>query len=194
MANIEKEACEVINQYVRFGFYSATEVTRIVAEDVLDGQLPKKRVRDLVKEEVQKQQAKQASWPAVTGCDRLDRAFAALLKANILAIHNAGYTPSDCITEMSQQYADAGGKKSRIIGYCFYHLQDLQYALKHHSLGLAFGAIDGDTRRGLEVGEQIRATLEAEGLKVLWNGSIDEKMEIPFRWRRRKRPRGYTGY
>jgi hypothetical protein len=196
MADAEKTAREYIERYVRYGFYGPTEVERIVGEDVLGGKLPRKRVRELVKAEVARQTAEQESWPEVTDCDRLDQAFAALRAEGILAIHNAGMTPSEGIDEMSEQYHAAGGEKSGIVGYCFYHRQDMEYALKYHQLDLVYGDIDGDDRRGVEIGKRIRSALEAAGLRVAWTGSIKDKLEITdFRWQRRSkagRNRRYT--
>lgn len=186
MANAEATAREYIERYVRYGFYRATQIERIVGDDVLGGDLPRERVRELVKAEVARQKAEQEAWPAVTDCDRLDRAFAALRADGILGIHNAGMTPSEGIDEMSEQYRAAGGKKSGIVGYCFYHRQDMEYVLRHRTLGVAFGAMDGDAGRGVEVGERVRDALESSGLRVVWSGSIDETMDVAeFNWQRR---------
>jgi len=188
VAKGEQTAREYIERYVRYGFYRPAEVERIVGEDVLGGEVPPKRVRELVKAEVARQKAEQKTWPEVTDCDRLDQAFAALREEDILAIHNAGMTPSEGVDEMSEQYHAAGGKKSGIVGYCFYHRQDMEYALKHRTLGLAYGAVDGDAERGVEVGKRIRSALEAAGLRVAWTGSIKDKLDITrFRWQRRNR-------
>lgn len=122
----------------------------------------------------------------MTDCDRLDRAFTALLAAHILAIHDAGYTPSDGITEVTEHYLAAGGKTSTIVGYCFYHRQDMDHALLYDKLSLAYGDILGDSSRGVAVGQQVRVALQAADLYVEWSGSIEVKMEIsPFRWQRR---------
>jgi hypothetical protein len=186
MADTEQTARESIARYVRYGFYRPAEVERIVGEDVLGGEAPRKRVRELVRAEVARHKAEQEAWPEVTDCDRLDQAFAALRAEGILAIHNAGMTASEGIEEMSEQYHAAGGKKSGIVGYCFYHRQDMEYVLKHHQLGLAYGDIGGDDRRGVEVGKRIRTALEAAGLRIAWTGSIRDKLEITgFRWQRR---------
>jgi hypothetical protein len=142
VAKDERTAREYIAQYVRYGFYRPADVERIVGEDVLGGEVPAKRIRELVKAEVVRQKAEQESWPEVTDCDRLDQAFDALRAEGILAIHNAGMTPSEGIHEMSEQYHAAGGKNSGIVGYCFYHRQDMEYALKYDKLGLAYGDID----------------------------------------------------
>src|SRR5690348_10309272 len=119
--DLEGQGIEYIQRYVRYGFYRPTEVERIVGEDMLGGKVPRKRLRELVKAEVARHQGEQKSWPAVTDCDRLDKAFAALRAEGILAIHNAGMTPSEGIGEMCEQYHAAGGELSGIVGYCFYH-------------------------------------------------------------------------
>jgi hypothetical protein len=72
MADVERTAREYIERYVRYGFYRPAEVERIVGEDVLGGEVPRQRVRELVKAAVARQKAEQESWPEVTDCDRLD--------------------------------------------------------------------------------------------------------------------------
>src|SRR5262245_35182424 len=95
MVNAEQMAGEYIERYVRYGFYRPAEIERIVGDDVLGGEIPRERLRELVKAEMTRLKAEQESWPNVTDCDRLDRAFAALRAENILAIHNAGLTFSE---------------------------------------------------------------------------------------------------
>jgi hypothetical protein len=184
---VEQQALEYVRSYVRFGFYRPAEVERIVGEDVFAGAIPRERLRELVQAEVARLKTEQASWPAVTDCDRLDQAFAALEAEGILAVHDAGAEPSDGISEVSERYREAGGAASRIVGYCFYHRQDMEYALKHGELSLAFGDIKGDNRKGVEIGQRVGAALAAAGLRVAWSGSIDEELDIPgFRWQRRR--------
>jgi hypothetical protein len=179
---------EYIRSYVRYGFYKPAEIEQILFQDVFDGAFPRERLRELIKAEVELQQVEQRSWPKVTDCDRLDRAFRALEAEGILALHNAGMEPSDGMTEVTERYHAAGGATSRIVGYCFYHRQDIDYALKLAELGLAFGAISGDRRRGVEIGERVRRALLAAGLQVSWTGSIEDKLTITaFRWQRRSK-------
>ena len=178
----DESALELITRYVQYGYGSA-EIERIVTNDVFDGKAPSQRLRSWIKAAVSAQRDEQESWLTVTDCDRLDRAFTALRASHILAIHDAGYTLSEGITE---QYLAAGGKVSPIVGYCFYHSQDMDHALLYHKLGLAYGDIQGDDRRGVEVGQRVRVALEMAGLAVEWSGSIEVKMDItPFQWQRR---------
>ncbi len=181
-------ALEYIARYVRYGFYRPDEIEQIVGEDLFSNKIPRKRFRELVKAEGARQREEQKSWPAVTDCDRLDRAFATLEASGILALHNAGYTPSECIAEMSEQYYAAGGAQSAIVGYCFYHRQDMDHALEYHKLGLAFGDINGGDGPAVKIGNRVRSALEADGLRVAWTGSSERKIDvIDFRWLRRRK-------
>src|SRR5262249_25555479 len=125
----EAEAHEYVRRYLNYGFYQPKEIARIVGEDVLDGAVPKARLQEIIAEEVEVKRTEERSWPAVTDCDRLDEVFASLNEAGILALHNAGYTASEGIEEMSERYYETGGEESGITGYCFYHRQDMQAAL-----------------------------------------------------------------
>jgi hypothetical protein len=63
----------------------------------------------------------------------------------------------------------------------------MECALKHRTLGLAYGAIDGDAGQGVEIGKRVRDALESAGLQVVWSGSIDDKLDITgFNWQRRE--------
>src|SRR5687768_5404214 len=95
MAKVEKQALDYIRRYVRYGFYTLTEIERIVGEDVFNGAIPRPRLRELIEAEAAKLRAEQASWPEVTDCDRLDTVFDSLTADGILALQNAGCTLSE---------------------------------------------------------------------------------------------------
>src|SRR5262245_49723850 len=122
--DVEQQALEYIERYVHYGFYPPAQVERIIGRDVFRGTIPSKRLRQMIKAEIERQRTEERSWPAVTDCDRLDKTFAAFKAEGILALHNAGVTASEGIDEMSEQYHAAGGADSAIVGYCFYHRQD----------------------------------------------------------------------
>ncbi len=126
------------------------------------------------------------TWPATTDCDRLDRAFERLNGETILAVHNAGYTQSDGLDCVRELYHERGGEQSSLTGFCFYHEQDLERALRGQGLMLAFGAVDGSDERGLEVGRRIQQALTDEGFMVAWDGSMDQRIAIKkLNWQRR---------
>lgn len=93
---------------------------------------------------------------------------------------------SEGMEDMSERYHLAGGESSGIVGYCFYHRQDMECALAAQELLLAFGDIRGGTRKGVMVGKRIRTSLERVGLAVAWSGEINKRLIIkPFHWQRR---------
>jgi len=188
--NNEAEVANYVERYVRSGFYTATEIQHIVGRDIYDGRLSARSLRTLITQALTQQRAEEASWPKRTDCDRLDTAFAALEAQGIIALHNAGNTQSDGLSDASEHYHEAGGAASGYTGYCFYHWQDVQSVLERGKLYLAFGAIDGDDTSGVAVGRCIKAVLEATGFKVEWNGSIKTRLCVTgLRWQRRARRR-----
>src|SRR5262249_38898998 len=118
--------------------------------------------------------------------DRLERAFDALEGQGVIALHMAGFTQSDGLEEVEETYREAGGKKSKYAGHCFYTTQDQEGALDGSGMYLGFGHLWGDDAKGIEVGQLLRAALEREGLKVEWDGTIGRRLYVKrFRWRRR---------
>jgi hypothetical protein len=190
----ECTAREHIERYVRYGFHRPGEIVRIVCEGVLGGELPPKRVRELVSAEMTRRKPERKSWSAVTDCDRLDQAFAALRAEGIMALHNAGKTFFSAHGEMIIQYQRAGGSASGFVGYCFYHQQDIERALEEHKLGLAYGHHDGGESRGEQIGERVQRALEAAGLRVAWSGFAKDKIDITdFHWQRRSKAASSAG-
>lgn len=126
------------------------------------------------------------TWPKVTDCDHLDRAFETLERQGIIALHMAGFTQTDGLEEVEDAYREAGGKKSKYAGHCFYTEQDQEHALDGSGLYIGFGHLSGDDAKGVEVGHMLRAALEREGLNVEWDGTIKTRLYVKgFRWQRR---------
>ncbi|TXH68561.1 MAG: hypothetical protein E6Q88_09845 [Lysobacteraceae bacterium] len=147
-------------------------------------------LRDELKAEFEKKRRDETSWPTTTDNDRLERAFAALEAHGIIALHNAGYTQQDGMSDVSERSHGArirDARKSQIItGWCFYTGQDIKTALDSHGLWIAFGDFDGDRDRALSVARTIKRVLEHEGLRVEWNGEPGQRLRIsPFDWRKR---------
>ncbi|WP_431263169.1 DUF6891 domain-containing protein [Roseateles chitinivorans] len=128
----------------------------------------------------------QASWPAVTDCDRLDAVFDALTAEGVIALQNAGYTQSDGWGDIVEARAEADDPGA-FHGYCFFHGQDLERAVHGQGLFLAFGSIDGDDdTEGVKVGERVVELLKGAGFRVEWGGTFKTRIFIPdFDWKRR---------
>lgn len=178
----QEDARESVKVLTWAGFVNSQEVVRIVCEEVLDQESVDKRwVRKLVKTEFAAKQRAERAWPTATDCDRLDGVFEALNVAGVIALQNAGNT----LSEGMQSVLEAMQERPQAKGYCFYHNQDVDDALRSPGLYLAFGsAKEGEHR--IKVGKAICRMLQKAGLKYEWDGSPEQRIRIlNFTWRRR---------
>jgi hypothetical protein len=183
----EAVALGAIRRYVWSGMHDADEIAEMVGEAIFEpGQLDPGWLRAEIEKACRQKRAEEATWPAVTACDRLDRVFEALQEQGILALQNAGYMQSDGLSDVSQFYHEAGGERSGIEGYCFYHGQDLERVMASGELWLAFGHVSGEDEPGAEIGRRIKRAFETAGFAVDWDGSIKTRLLVKgIRWQRR---------
>jgi hypothetical protein len=136
----------------------------------------------------EKQRVAEEKWTRRTTNDAIDSAFAALNRAGIVALQNAGYT-------MSDGWEDVNGlarkKPTRPRGATFYHGQDLERGVAGEGLWLAYGAYEDDAKKhdaaSVAIGRAIVDQLARFGVETAWDGTVDQRIAIrPFRWRRRR--------
>lgn len=185
---LEAELLEEISTLVRSGFYSRDHLMQIVLEEMYEpGELDEASVAAAIDTATQDWNNEKEQWPAVTDCDRLDSAFAAINKRGVIALQNAGVTQSDGHDDFRQAF-DKHATKSEVLGYCFYHGQDLDRAVRGGGLYLAFGPTDPDDEEthGPMIGNIVREELERVGFKVEWNRTFAQRIYIPqLVWRKR---------
>jgi len=183
----QEQALEHIRHLVWSGFYDADRIVVIVCDEIFEqGEIDRALGVALVAAELESKLAEEQTWPHPTDCDRLDEAFHELNGKNIISLQNAGYTQSDGLDDVSEIWNNGGAHASPIIGYCFYHGQDLERAVNGEGLMLTFGDINGTDERGIEVGRIITEVLAAKGLKVVWDGTISKRILLPeIQWRRK---------
>ena len=186
MNEYEEYLADRIRVWVWSGFYSLSDVLEML-EDCDEGdedEADKQMLEEYAKSEFQAKREAEAAWPPVTDCNRLDAAFDALNGMGVIALHNAGYTISDGISDVAGVLAESDGDKVK--GYCFYHGQDLERAVDGHGLMLAYGDI-ADTAIGKrQIGELVRAELERRGFVVEWDGDEEKRIDLPrIVWQRR---------
>lgn len=188
----EADVRRAVKMYVWTGFYEAEEIEEIVGEEMFEpGEVDPDALRSMVAEEFAAKRAAEATWPAETDCDRLDRVFERLDAEGIIALQNAGMTQSDGLEDVTQVYHESGGDaSSRYRGYCFYHGQDLERVVNGGELALAFGHVEGDDRaKDTAVGHEIKAALEAAGFAVRWPGDARTRLAVTgMKWQRRRGP------
>lgn len=184
MNETDESILNAIESWVWSGFYSPNEIDAMI-DDNLEDDADEEMLRAAVALEFDKKAAAEGSWPDTTDCDRLDQAFEELHSHGIIALHNAGYTLSDGINDVDEILRRRGQKGIR--GYCFYHGQDVELALLGDGLMLAFGDLDDDKSKTVEVGELVRDVLERFGFAVEWNGNPETRLSIPaLDWKRRR--------
>ena len=177
-----------IDTQVRSGFESRERVIEIFCEEMYaPGDLDPNEVSSAVDAAIQAHEQAKTTWPEITDCERLDRAFVRLASEGIICLHNAGYTQSDGFDDYREAYRShpQGGS---VRGYCFYHGQDTERAVEGGGLFLAFGPVDckQEETEGPAVGRLITAALTTEGLQSRWDGTFAERIFIPqFTWQRR---------
>jgi hypothetical protein len=190
----KSEALGSIRRYIWSGLYDPEEVTIILAESWFEpGQIRSNStdvdwLRAEVEKEAARKRAEEATWPATTDCDRLDRVFETLEAQGILVEQDAGLTKSDGLEIVTEAYEDAkaDGMGAGIVGYCYYHGQDLDRVMESGDLCLAFGDFLGDDERGAEIGRRIQRALQDAGFTVEWSGSVRQRILVrSIRWQRR---------
>jgi hypothetical protein len=174
--------------FVRSGFYDRDEIVAIFLEELYEpGELDPQVVEAGVESILASHKEEKKTWPEVTDYDRLRTTFDTLRDQGIIAMHNAGNTQSDGFSDFREAFANAPDK-SKILGYCFYHWQDVERAVAGGGLYLAFGPSNPkeEETRGVEVGNSVIAALKQTGLRATWNGYFDERILLPdFDWQRR---------
>ena len=182
-----EEASDNIRFRVWSGYYDQDEVSDIVTDEA-DGE-DEEWLRGAIDREFSRKREAERDWPAATDCDRLDRVFESLQGRGILTRHRCGMTIQDGLDVIDRLYNDAGDKRSDLVGYCFYHLQDMEAAMWGEvGLWLAFGSFPPSRERAAQVGQLVREEFERAGFTVEWDGTSESRLLLKgFRWQRRSR-------
>ncbi|MFT3699736.1 MAG: hypothetical protein QM831_41700 [Kofleriaceae bacterium] len=124
------------------------------------------------------------TWPAITDCDRLDRAFATLDHSCIVARQHYACCRTCGTDEIHQDVARLRYHRRRVDGYAFYHQQDTDHAIVDGVLHVRF---DGSPEHPAgEIGERVVAALRAEGLDATWDRDPEHTIQVAMRWQRRR--------
>lgn len=183
MSKSDDYILQYIRTWVWSGFFSPHQVDEMI-NDLLEDDCNEIMLRAAVGPEFAAKAKAERTWPARTDCDRLDKAFAALQSLGVIALQNAGMTMSEGITEVSEVIYLRDPES--VIGYCFYHGQDLERAAAGNGLMIAFGAINEGGSKKAEIGRLVKDRLERHGFIVAWNGDPETRLEIPdIDWKRR---------
>jgi hypothetical protein len=181
----------LVNQ-IKMGFFPVDEIKEMTWEQVEDEEMEddvsEKWVNTTIDVEFKKHQEASKTWKSPTDTERLVKAFNELSEANIIALHNAGYTTSEGEYEVVEVEIELRKQQVQSDGYCFYHGQDLERAIDPdtRNLMIAFQKIDNsDDTVTIEVGKKVAEKLKDNGFEIIWDGTALTKIEIPnFDWQK----------
>lgn len=195
-ADPRAELREKLRRDVAAGFDDEDVILTNIAdyfEDEIDPALVRREAPGLLREVLAEHARAAAGWPAVTDCDRLDAAFAALEADGIIARQNFTCCTTCGTTEIWDEVQEASDAGLPARGYTFYHFQDTDAAVEGHGVFLAYGACEKGDTAALNVAQEIVAALEAQGLSPTWSGSWSERIALPLDWKRRRGVAGSIG-
>ena len=188
LADATAELREALDRGLREGFSDPDDVLESAVEylsDDHDADELRAIAERLLVELVAAHRREQASWPAVTDCDRLDAAFAELDAAGVTARQNFSCCGNCGCHEIGDEMAEATGSGVTVRGYTFYHMQDTENAADGGGLYLNYGAAEPGDAAGLAVGAEVAATLARHGLSTEWDGSLRTRIHVSLDWKRR---------
>ncbi|HEX8905836.1 MAG TPA: hypothetical protein VF771_13380 [Longimicrobiaceae bacterium] len=189
LADLMDELRRAIEADVAAGFYDDYEVVERAVDcfsDEVDPAELEPVAERLTAAAFEAHARAQATWPAVTDCDRLDAAFAELERRGIVARQNFSCCMNCGTSEIWGEVADAQAEGRVIHGCTFYHEQDTQRAAEGGGVFLAFQASEEGDQAAVRVGREIVDVLRAHGLSPEWTGTADRRIDVPLDWKRRR--------
>ena len=182
----KRDVIQQIDISIKSGFYDKEDIFAHV-EDYLY-EIPFDH--DWTKQQIDKAYSgrlkEQSTWPTVTDFDKLVRVFDKLNSSGIVALHNAGMTKQDGEADCLEIHEALLKKGIKTKGFCYYHWQDIERVVEDSHLYIGFGDFNNNDKEALEIGEQVAATLEAQGFKLNWNRTVATRIEITnITWQKR---------
>jgi hypothetical protein len=178
-----EELTHEISVLINSGFYDSNEVLEIIEEQFIDEELSLRYVNEIISAKYDEKIDKEEKWIKPTDFDKLKSSFEKISKANIIAIHNAGYTIDEGVSDAVEVFQYLKSKNISPEGFCFYHFQDIERAIESELLSIAFGDFEGIEEKSLEIGKKVANILTDDGFTVNWDEDIDIRIEInPFKW------------
>lgn len=172
-----------ITTLIKSGFYNTEEINEIIEEQFIDENLEKYKINKIIKNKTIECE-KEIKEENLKFFKNLENTFNTLTqKHEIVCIHNAGFEFEEGVNDAIEIYTHLFNNKYTPKGFVFYTFTDIEYAIEENELFLSFGDYKQDTKLALDIGKQIKKTLEENNLTVIWNENIDEQIQIkPFKW------------
>lgn len=175
---IEEEAYDM----VRLGFCDREEIVDDLAEMaeealvLVDFELVEGEIERIVDRLWEARHKEQEGGPEATDNDKLEKAFAHLNEAGIVARENFACCQTCSVTEIGGEVPDGVPPD----GFVFYHQQDTENAVTDGELWLSYGTFASELAPAemVEVGERVVAALNTQGLRTKWDGSHTSRITV----------------
>jgi hypothetical protein len=188
MADLTKEIQGIARVNVAAGFDPFERIVYVTAEiltDDYDEPTLKDQVRQVVRNLIEEHLEAQAGWPALTDCDRLDKAFISLELDGILGRQNFCESNTRAL-EAIRSELDQASKIYPVRGFTFYHQQNTESAAEGQGLYLSYGSARSKDLH-LDIGHEVVKQVNDQGLKTIWDGTLDTKIHVSLNWQKRRK-------
>lgn len=178
-----------LRRHVAAGYLDPADIAHFAADvfaEEIDPALLRHHIQRFTREILDDHRAEQRGWPAVTDCERLDAAFAALEREGVICRQNFSCCGSCGAAEIWDEMAAAEEAGMEVRGYTFFHMQDTEAAVAGEGLYLSYGAVAEGAAGAEAIGHAVVAALEAKGLDPVWDGQWTRRIFVPLSWRRRR--------
>lgn len=176
-----EELEEQIMDYIKAGFLSNDEISKICRE-YIEEEYPEE-VEKLTRVELCEVVVMYRNKLQNTGNQgnflKLDAAFSNLNKQGIISLHCAGYVQTDGFDDCNELAVERHKNGEKVIGCCFYTMQDLEHILhgEDNSLYFSFGNYF-DEPTAVDIGQIIVKEFEKVGFATYWTQTADTRIAI----------------
>ena len=178
---IKEEALEQIEQDVLMGFETQDDMFESISEMFYDvDDFDEDWLKKIINEKFNQHKKESLKWVKPTAFDRLVKSFDYLTLQKIVGLHNAGYTKQDAIAECEEAIDELKKRNIDVVGYCYYHEQDIGGAIDKsvRKLYIGFGSVDQEDAKTLIVGNTIIKVLKENNFEVEWDGTVNQRITI----------------
>ncbi|MFE3572757.1 DUF6891 domain-containing protein [Lysinibacillus sp. NPDC059133] len=174
---------EQIERLVKTGFYSVEDILEMIIEEEDDSSIEEEELRTAISRVYTSHEEAAKEWEHPTDFERLVKVFDMICDGGIIAMHHAGMTISDGMSDVRECYDECTERGKLPAGYCFYHEQDIERAIDSHILPITFGTFRDNPEHSIKVAEVIVSFFEGFGFNVYWDGDMDSRIELrDFLW------------
>lgn len=178
-----------VRMLARAGFDAPAEILEAAEYSVSDPQTLTQGDRAWIRDEVSRvlaaKRAEEAGWPATTDWDRLDAVFEALNDSGVIALHRAGATLQEGQDEVIEAWRGRRDAR-RVVGFVFYHAQDVERAAATGELWLAYGVVEGSPETPETIAQRVVAAMRRAGFRVDAPPDTDTRIRVSgLDWRKR---------